>query len=100
MEITVDDGKIDRSSTISKMEIVYKEENNKVKRLIDTYNLDAIIAVGYRINSKKATEFRILATKVLKDYIQKAFTLNDERLGFKQYDEDDTHVYLKMEFNK
>ena len=43
------------------------------------YNLDAIIAVGYRVNSKKATEFRIWATKVLKEYIQKGFALNDER---------------------
>ena len=44
------------------------------------YNLDAIIAVGYRINSKKATEFRIWATKILKEYMTKGFTLNDERL--------------------
>ena len=44
------------------------------------YNLDAIIAVGYRINSKKATEFRIWATKVLKEYMTKGFALNDERL--------------------
>ena len=44
------------------------------------YNLDAIIAVGYRINSKKATEFRIWATKVLKEYMIKGFALNDERL--------------------
>lgn len=43
------------------------------------YNLDAIIAVGYRINSKKATEFRIWATKILKDYMTKGFALNDER---------------------
>ena len=44
------------------------------------YNLDAIIAVGYRINSKKATEFRIWATKILKEYIVKGFSLNDEKL--------------------
>ena len=53
------DGELDRDSTISKMEIVQQEGNRKVKRLVDTYNLDAIIAVGYRVNSKKATEFRI-----------------------------------------
>ncbi len=46
---------------------------------INMYNLDAIIAVGYRINSKKATEFRIWATKILKEYITKGFALNDER---------------------
>ena len=74
-----DDGELDRNSTISKMEIVQQEGNRKVKRLVDAYNLDAIIAVGYRVNSKKATEFRIWATKVLKEYIQKGFALNDER---------------------
>ena len=73
------DGELDKKSTISKMEIVQSEGNRKVKRLVDAYNLDAIIAVGYRVNSKKATEFRIWATKVLKEYIQKGFALNDER---------------------
>ena len=67
------------------------EKNSVVKKFLTTasdgknynvlhYNLDAIIAVGYRINSKKATEFRIWATKVLKEYMVKGFTLNDERL--------------------
>ena len=73
------DGELDKSSTISKMEIVQKEGNRDVKRMVDTYNLDAIIAVGYRVNSKKATEFRIWATKILKEYITKGFALNDER---------------------
>ena len=54
--------------------------NDGKKYNILHYNLDAIIAVGYRINSKKATEFRIWATKVLKEYLIKGFTLNDERL--------------------
>lgn len=67
------------------------EKNSVVKKFLTTagdgkkynvlhYNLDAIIAVGYRINSKKATEFRIWATKVLKEYMIKGFALNDERL--------------------
>ena len=73
------DGELDKDSTVSKMEIVQQEGNRQVKRLVETYNLDAIIAVGYRVNSKKATEFRIWATKVLKEYIQKGFALNDER---------------------
>lgn len=74
---------------------IFKEEeldkNSVVKDFLTTakdgknynvlhYNLDAIIAVGYRINSKKATEFRIWATKVLKEYMIKGFALNDERL--------------------
>ena len=54
--------------------------NDGKKYSVLHYNLDAIIAVGYRINSKKATEFRIWATKVLKEYMTKGFTLNDERL--------------------
>lgn len=57
---------LDKESTISKYEIVRKEGNRNVKRNIDFYNLDAIIAVGYRVNSKKATQFRIWATSVLK----------------------------------
>lgn len=73
------DQELDKNSTISKMEIVQQEGNRRVKRLVDTYNLDAIIAVGYRINSKKATQFRIWATKILKEYMIKGFVLNDER---------------------
>ena len=73
------DGELNKNSTISKMEIVQQEGNRQVKRLVDTYNLDAIIAVGYRVNSKKATEFRIWATKILKEYMTKGFALNDER---------------------
>jgi hypothetical protein len=52
----------------------------QVSRLIIHYNLDAIIAVGYRVNSKRATQFRIWATTVLKEYIIKGFALNDERM--------------------
>jgi len=73
------DGELDKNSTISKMEIVQQEGSRQVKRLVDVYNLDAIIAVGYRVNSKKATEFRIWATKILKEYMTKGFALNDER---------------------
>jgi len=66
-------------ATISKMEIVQKEGNREVKRNIDFYNLDMVIAVGYRVNSKQATHFRIWATKVLREYIVKGFALNDDR---------------------
>ena len=70
---------LDKNSTISKMEIVRKEGNRNVNRELEFYNLDAIIAVGYRVNSKKATKFRIWATKILKDYMIKGFALNDDR---------------------
>lgn len=69
---------LNRDSTVSKMETVQSEGNRSVKRILDFYNLDAIIAVGYRVNSKKATRFRQWATKTLKEYIQKGFVLNDE----------------------
>lgn len=69
---------LEQSATISKMETVQKEGSRMVTRALDYYNLDAIIAVGYRVNSKKATRFRQWATKTLKEYIQKGFVLNDE----------------------
>ena len=69
---------LERSSTVSKMETVQQEGERQVKRTVDHYNLDAIIAVGYRVNSKKATRFRQWATRTLKEYIQKGFVLNDE----------------------
>ena len=76
-------GELDEKVVVSKMEtttphgaIAGKEQT----KLTNIYNLDAIIAVGYRINSKKATMFRIWATKVLKEYIVKGFVMNDERL--------------------
>ncbi len=68
------------TSTISKMEIVQTEGNRKVKRTVDFYNLDAIISVGYRVNSRKATQFRIWATQTLKEFMTKGFVLDDERL--------------------
>jgi hypothetical protein len=75
-----DDGELSPDATVSKMEIVQDEGNRKVTRLVDCYNLDMIIAVGYRVNSKKATRFRQWATKTLHEYIQKGFVLNDDLL--------------------
>lgn len=69
-------GELEKDSVVSKMEITANDGKNYIT---EVYNLDAIIAVGYRINSKKATNFRIWATKVLKDYMIKGFALNDER---------------------
>ena len=75
-----DDGELQRDSTISKMEIVQQEGGRDIKRTVDFYNLDAIISVGYRVNSRRATQFRIWATKVLKEYMIKGFALDDDRL--------------------
>lgn len=74
------EGELSQESTASKMEIVQKEGEREVSRFVDFYNLDAIISVGYRVNSHRATQFRIWANSVLKEYIQKGFVLNDERL--------------------
>ena len=62
---------LQKSSTISILEIVQKEGKRDVLRETAYYNLDMIIAVGYRVNSKKATQFRIWATNVLRDYLTK-----------------------------
>lgn len=72
-----DEGELEKDSVVKKF-LTTASDGKKYNVL--HYNLDAIIAVGYRINSKKATEFRIWATKVLKEYMIKGFSLDDERL--------------------
>jgi hypothetical protein len=67
-------------ATIRKNRIVQTEGIRTVAREVDFYNLDAIIAVGYRVNSREATQFRIWATQVLREYLVKGFVLDDERL--------------------
>ena len=74
------EGELEQNATTEKFSVVRKEGSRTVNRTIDHYNLDAIIAVGYRVNSKKATRFRQWATKTLKEYIQKGFVLNDEMM--------------------
>jgi len=75
-----DENELVSTATISKMETVQLEGDRYVQRLVEYYNLDAIIAVGYRVNSKSATQFRRWATATLKEYIIKGFVLNDEML--------------------
>lgn len=74
------EGELDRSSTVAKNTTVRFEANRQVKRDIEYYNLDAIISVGYRVNSKRGTQFRQWATKRLKDYIIEGVALNEKRL--------------------
>ncbi len=74
------DEELEQSATTEKISVVRKEGTRNVQRTLDFYNLDVIIAVGYRVNSKKATRFRQWATRTLKEYIQKGFVLNDEML--------------------
>ena len=75
-----DSGELEREATVSILETVRREGSRNVKRKLEYYNLDAIIAVGYRVNSYQATQFRIWATKTLKEFIIKGFVLDDERL--------------------
>ena len=75
------EGELLEFATISKMEtVVQRGFRGGVKEMVEFYNLDAIISVGYRVNSAKATHFRIWATNVLKEYMLKGFVLDDERL--------------------
>ena len=74
------EGELEQSATCSKMEQVQDESGRVVRREILFYNLDAIISVGYRVNSSRATHFRIWATKILKEYMIKGFVLDDDRL--------------------
>ena len=71
-------GELEHEVTVSKMEIVRQEGARRVKRRIDTYNLDMILSVGYRVNSKNATQFRIWANKVLKEYLIKGYAVNNQ----------------------
>jgi hypothetical protein len=71
---------LQENATTRKFRVVQKEGNREVSRELDFYNLDAVIAVGYRVNSFQATQFRIWATKTLREFLIKGFVLNDERL--------------------
>ncbi|MGQ3892189.1 virulence RhuM family protein [Legionella sp. CNM-4043-24] len=79
------DGELLREATISILETVQKEGTREVQRKVEYYNLDAVISVGYRVNSRQATQFRVWATKLLKDYIIKGFALDDDRLKNGRY---------------
>src|SRR5688572_1908307 len=76
----LESGELEPTATISKMEMVRSEGAREVARTVEFYNLDAIIAVGYRVNSYQATQFRIWATKTLREFMVKGFVLDDERL--------------------
>lgn len=75
-----EEGELGKEATISKMEIVQTEGDRNVRRNVDFYNLDAIISVGYRVNSVRATHFRQWATSVLREYMIKGFAMDDDRL--------------------
>ena len=74
------EGELIKESTAEEISVVSQEGQRSVRRRQSFYNLDAIISVGYRVNSKRATKFRIWATKVLKEYMLKGFVMDDDRL--------------------
>jgi hypothetical protein len=71
---------LDKNATTEKYSVVRQEGNRQVSRKILFYNLDAIISVGYRVNSKRGTQFRIWANQVLKDYLVQGYAVNEKRL--------------------
>jgi hypothetical protein len=71
---------LEESPTIRKIRIVQKEGSREIWREVNHYNLDIIISVGYRVNSKTATEFRKWATKTIREYIVKGFVLNKKQI--------------------
>lgn len=79
------DKELSKEATVSILETVQQEGEREVKRQVEYYNLDAILSVGYRVNSSQATQFRIWATKVLREYIIKGFVMDDERLKNGRY---------------
>lgn len=73
------EGELDQKATTEESSVVRQEGNRKVRRKIRFYNLDAIISVGYRVNSKKGTQFRIWATNRLKEYLQQGYIIDKQR---------------------
>lgn len=82
-----DDSELSKEATCSKMEQVRMEGNRMVSRQIEFYNLDAIISVGYRINSVRATKFRIWSTSIIKEYMRKGYVINRNAVSEKKYED-------------
>ncbi len=93
-------GELNRNSTIAKFATVQIEGKRRVRRTIEYFNLDVIIAVGYRVNSKKATQFRIWATNVLKNYLIKGYAVNEKRITKERLKElENTIKFIKENIN-
>ena len=74
------EGELDKNATCRNFRQVQTEGDRNIERDVEFYNLDAIISVGYRVNSKKATQFRVWATKTLKKHLVEGYTINEKRL--------------------
>ncbi len=85
---------LNRESTVAKFATVQQEGAREVRRMIDFFNLDAIISVGYRVNSIRGTQFRIWATHTLKDHLVRGYTLNERRLSERGFAEAEQAIRL------
>jgi hypothetical protein len=92
-------GELDEDATCAKFAQVKKEGNREVKREVLHYNLDAIISVGYRVNSIRGTQFRKWATQRLKDYLINGYALNEKRLKELNYKYADLQKAIKLAAN-
>lgn len=94
------EGELTQQATVAKNATVQIEAGRKVKREIDYYNLDAIISVGYRVNSKQGTQFRIWATNVLRDYLLKGYAMNQrmDRIenNYENLSKEVRQIYLQL----
>lgn len=88
------DRELTRKATVSKMETVQTEGKRQVARTVELYNLDMIVSVGYRVNSARATRFRIWATQTLKEHLIRGYTLNERRLREKGLTEAEQAIQL------
>ena len=88
------DRELTRKATVSKMETVRTEGKRQVARTVELYNLDMIVSVGYRVNSARATRFRIWATQTLKEHLIRGYTLNERRLREKGFTEAEQAIQL------
>lgn len=94
------EGELKKESTISKMEIVQKEGNRHVKRIVEFYNLDAIISVGYRVNSIRATQFRQWCTYVIRQFSLRGYILDKKRMENGAFINEDYFEHLLSEIRE
>src|SRR5437667_8407339 len=87
-------GELEREATVAKNATVQREGGREVAREVEFFNLDAILSVGYRVNSKRGTQFRIWATRTLREHLLRGYTLNEARLAERGLSEIDQAVAL------
>jgi len=93
------EGELERKATVAKFATVQMEGDRTVEREIEHYNLDVIISVGYRVKSKRGTQFRIWATNVLRDYLVQGYALNEKRLKEQQQHINNLQQAIQMAAN-